>query len=104
LLTSDATSTLPASWEYLMPQKQEIMAGYIRESDQTLADSTTIESAAKAVREYGQRQGYIYPPHLEFKEAISAYQVPYFQRKRLMDMLEAARRKDFHVLVIPEVR
>jgi hypothetical protein len=99
-----SSTTLAASWEYLMPQKQEIMAGYIRESDETLADSTTIESAAQAVRDYGKRQGYIYPPHLEFKEAISAYQVPYFQRKRLMDMLEAAKRKEFHVLVIPEVR
>ncbi len=87
-----------------MPQKKEIMAGYIRESDERLADSTTIDSAAKAVREYGERQGYIYPPHLEFKEAISAYQVPYFQRKKLMEMLQAAKRKEFHVLVIPEVR
>jgi Recombinase/Resolvase, N terminal domain len=96
--------TSQASWEYLMPHKQEIMAGYIRESNETLADSTTIESAAQAVRDHGKRQGYIYPPHLEFKEAISAFQVPYFKRKRLMDMLEAAKRHEFHVLVIPEVR
>jgi DNA invertase Pin-like site-specific DNA recombinase len=87
-----------------MPPKKEIMAGYIRESDVNLADSTTIESAAHAVREYGARQGYIYPTHLEFKEAVSAYQIPYFQRKRLMDMLEAAKRREFTVLVITEVR
>jgi hypothetical protein len=88
-----------------MPQRKEIMAGYIRESDTSLVEgTTTMESAAQAVRAYGERQGYIYPPHLEFKEAISAYQVPYFQRKRLMDMLECAKRKEFHVLVIPEVR
>src|SRR5205823_12118120 len=99
-MVTQVKGTAQASWEYLMPQKKEIMAGYIRESDERLADSTTIESAAKAVRQYGERQGYLYPPHLEFKEAISAFQTPYFQRKRLMDMLEAAKRKEFHVLVI----
>src|SRR6266496_4599451 len=97
------TSTIPASWRQLMP-KRIIMAGYIRESDVNLADSTTIESAAKAVREYGERMGYIYPPHLEFKEAISAHDVPYYQRPRLMAMLKAAERNEFHVLVITEVR
>lgn len=85
--------------------RKEIMAGYIRESDTALVEgTTTMESAAKAVRDYGERQHYIYLPHLEFKEAISGYEVPYFKRKRLMDMLEAAKRHEFHVLVIPEVR
>lgn len=87
-----------------MPKRKEIMAGYIRESDVTLADSTTIESAAKAVRDYGEKEGYLYPSHLEFKEAISAYSVPYFKRPQLMNMLKAAERHEFTVLVITEVR
>ncbi|MGI9060867.1 MAG: recombinase family protein [Ktedonobacteraceae bacterium] len=84
--------------------KRIIMAGYIRESDINLADSTTIESAAKAVREYGEKMGYSYPPHLEYKEAISGHDVPYYQRPRLMDMLHACERGEFNVLVITEVR
>jgi hypothetical protein len=48
--------------------------------------------------------GYIYPTHLEFKEAISAHDVPYYQRPKLMAMLKAAERKEFHALVITEVR
>jgi hypothetical protein len=42
-----------------MPKRKERMAGYIRESDPALANSTTIESQAKAVREYAKKEGYI---------------------------------------------
>jgi site-specific DNA recombinase len=87
-----------------MPKRKERMAGYIRESDPSLADSTTIDSAAKAVRLYGQKEGYIYEPQHEYKEAISAYTVPYMERKKLLMMLEAAKRKEFDVLVVTEVR
>src|ERR1700730_17912118 len=87
-----------------MPKRKERMAGYIRESDETLADSTTIDSAAKAVREYGKKEGYIYEPQHEYKEAISAYMVPYMERERLLAMLEAAKRREFDVLVVVEVR
>jgi DNA invertase Pin-like site-specific DNA recombinase len=48
--------------------------------------------------------GYSYPAHLEFKEAISGHEVAYYQRPRLMDMLKAAERQEFQVLVITEVR
>jgi DNA invertase Pin-like site-specific DNA recombinase len=105
---TEPQSTAQISWEYLMPKKREIMAGYIRESDITLANSsTTIESAAKAIREYGKREGYIYNTALhEYKESISASVtgVPYFQRPKLMEMLKAAERGEFTVLVITEVR
>ncbi len=96
---------LSASWEYYMPKRKERMAGYIRESDPSLANSTTIESAAKAVREYGEKEGYIYdiPTH-EYKEAISAVTVPYTERQKLLKMLDAAKRKEFDVLVVTEVR
>ena len=80
------------------------MAGYIRESDPSLADSTTIESQAKAVFEHGQKEGYIYELNHEYREAISAYMVPYTEREKLLKMLDAAKRKEFDVLVVTEVR
>ena len=89
------SSTAHISWEYLMPKRKERMAGYIRESDPSLADSTTIDSAAQAVREYAKQQGYIYEPQHEYKEAISAYTVPYLEREKLVALLEAARRREF---------
>src|SRR5437764_9304132 len=87
-----------------MPKRKERMAGYIRESDPSLADSTTIESQAKLVRLYGENEGYIYEPQHEFKEAISAYMIPYMQRPKLLAMLRAAERHEFDVLVVSEVR
>src|SRR5450759_1665528 len=99
-----SNSTLPASREYFMPKRKERMAGYIRESDERLAESTTIDSAAKAVREYGEKQGYIYDVVHEYREAIGAYSVPYFQRSELMKALKAAERREFDVFVITEVR
>ncbi len=98
------SSVLLASWEYMMPKRKERMAGYIRESDISLANSTTIESAAKAVREYGEKEGYIYEPTLEFKEAISSVTVAYTEREKLIKMLDAAKRKEFDVLVVTEIR
>src|SRR6266568_7459926 len=96
-------STAQLSWEYFMPKRKERMALYIRESDPRLATSTTIESQAKLVREYGEKEGYMYDPELEFREAISAYEIPYMERERLQVMLDAARRKLFDVLVVSEI-
>jgi len=87
-----------------MPKRKERMAGYIRESDPSLADSTTIESQAKAVRAYGEKEHYMYEPQHEYKEAISAYQVPYMERPELLKMLKAAQRREFDVLVVTEIR
>ncbi len=87
-----------------MPARRERMALYIRESDPSLATSTTIESQAKVVREYGEKEGYIYNPELEFREAVSAYEVPYTERLELLKMLDAAKKKLFDVLCISEVR
>ncbi len=78
-----------------MPKRKERMAGYIRESDPSLADSTTIDSAAKAVRLYGQKEGYIYEPQHEYKEAISAYTVPYIMRKVRLPMVKRSLSKAF---------
>ncbi len=87
-----------------MPKRRERMALYIRESDPRLAESTTIESQAKLVREYGEKEGYIYDPELEFREAISAYEIPYMERERLQAMLDAGKKKLFDVLVVSEIR
>src|SRR6266566_5504655 len=99
------SSTAQFSWEYLMPKRKVRMAGYIRESDPSLADSITIESQAKAVRLYAEKEGYIYDVGVhEYKEAISAYLVPYMERPVLLKLLAAAKRKEFDVLVVLEVR
>ena len=50
------------SWEYYMPQRRERMAYYVRESDESLASSVTIDSQAKACLEYGEKQKYILEP------------------------------------------
>src|SRR5438067_12945325 len=97
-------STAQISWEYLMPQRKERMALYIRESDPRLADSVTIASQAKLVREYGEKEGYIYNPELDFREAVSAYEIPYTERKELLKMLDAGKKRLFDVLVVSEVR
>src|SRR5216683_1526532 len=99
------SSTAQFSWEYLhMPKRKERMAGYIRESDPSLANSTTIESQAKAVRQYSEKEHYIYEPQHEYREALSAYMIPYMERPQLLKMLKAAERKEFDVLVVNEVR
>src|SRR5260221_9724256 len=99
------SGTAPISWEYLMPKRKERMAGYIRESDPTLATSTTIESAAKAIADYGKEAGYIYEREkYEYREAISAYEVPWQKRNKLLAVLDAARRKEFDCLVVTEIR
>lgn len=87
-----------------MPKPKEIMAGYVRESNPGLAGSNTEESQAKALREYAKKEGYEYPLENEYKEAISAYLVDYTKRQRLMDMLTAAKKKQFTVLVVTELR
>jgi DNA invertase Pin-like site-specific DNA recombinase len=92
------------SWEYLMPKRKERMAGYIRESDPSLADSATIESQAKVVRLYGEKEGYLYDPVNEYREALSAYTIPYMERPKLLKLLAAAKRREFDVLVVSEVR
>jgi site-specific DNA recombinase len=102
--TDTPPSVLSASWEYLMPKRKERMLGYIRESDPTLADSETIRSQAAAVRAYAEKEGYSYSPDHEFKEAVSAYLVPYTQRPVLLDALAACKRGEVDVFVVTEIR
>jgi site-specific DNA recombinase len=88
-----------------MPQRKERAGRYIRESDERLvAGTTTMESQTKVVNEYCDSQRYICEPEHEWREAISAVEVPYMERKELLKMLAAAKRREFDVLVISEVR
>jgi DNA invertase Pin-like site-specific DNA recombinase len=88
-----------------MPKRKERAARYIRESDERLvAGTTTMESATKLVKDHCERQYYIYEPEHEWREAISSVEVPYMERPALLDMLAAAKRHEFDVLVVPEIR
>ncbi len=83
-----------------MPKKKERMAGYVRFSDPSIPlDDGVMESQARAIREYGEKEGYMYDiSKHEYREAISAYTVPYIERKTLLEVLEAAKRREFDVL------
>jgi site-specific DNA recombinase len=97
-------STAQISWEYLMPKPREIAARYIRESDPTMGESSTMESQAKYVSQHCQKEGYLMPPEFEFREAISGYNVSYMQRPELLRLLEAVKKGLVNVVVISEVR
>jgi site-specific DNA recombinase len=87
-----------------MPKPKEIAARYIRESDPTLADSTTIDSQAKLVLQHCQKEGYLTPPEYEFREAVSAYNTPHLERKELIKLLDVVKKGLVNVVVISEVR
>ena len=88
-----------------MPQRRERAALYVRESDVTLAmDSTTIESAVKALLDHCQKKGYDVDPSHIYREAISGYHVYYFDRPELMRALKAVQRHEFDVLLVTEIR
>ncbi|HEX6553757.1 MAG TPA: recombinase family protein [Ktedonobacteraceae bacterium] len=87
-----------------MPKRRIRAAGYIRESDERLVDSTTIESAAAAIRQHCEQMGYEYYQEHEYKEAISAYTTRYTERERMRDLLDAAKRHEFDVVVVTEIR
>jgi len=88
-----------------MPKRHERVARYMRESDERLvAGTTTMESQIQVVNNYCASQGYICEPEHEWKEAISSVEVPYMERKELLAMLAAAKRHEFDVLVVSEIR
>ena len=100
-----SVSTARVSWEYLMPQRKERAGRYIRESDPRLvAGTTTMESQTSAVNSYCERERYICEPQHEWREAISAVEIPYMERKGLLAMLAAAKRREFDVLIVSEIR
>jgi DNA invertase Pin-like site-specific DNA recombinase len=91
--------------EYLMPERKKRAAIYVRESDISLAmDSTTMESAVKALLERAEQRGYIVYPENIYKEAISGYHTYYFDRPELMRMLKDSSENQFDVLLVTEIR
>lgn len=87
-----------------MPKKRLRAAGYARCSDENLHDSATLESQANAIREYCRRQGYeLIETHM-YTEAISAYYKDYTERPKMLELIQAAKRQEFDVVVCTEVR
>jgi site-specific DNA recombinase len=87
-----------------MSHRRERMGIFTRESDPRVASSITMESAARIAREHGERQGYLYDSACDWREAVSSVEVPYMKRQQLQAMLAAAKRKQFDVLVVSEIR
>ncbi len=86
-----------------MPTKRIIRAaGYPRVSDPNKKDSTTLESQAKEIRAYCEKQGYELSEVHMYPEAHTAYMLPYRDRPQLMKLLDAARRHEFDVVVVTE--
>src|SRR5256885_2283675 len=87
-----------------IPKKRIRAAGYPRCSDANLKDSPTLESQAKAIREHCCKEGYELTEDHMYPEAMTAYLVNYTERPQLMKLLAAAKRKEFDVLVVTEIR
>jgi site-specific DNA recombinase len=85
-----------------MTRKKIRAAGYPRVSDENLKDSPTLDSQEKDIRrhiaahEYDLSEDHMYP------EAMTAYYKPFRERPQLMKLLDAARRKEFDVVVVTE--
>jgi DNA invertase Pin-like site-specific DNA recombinase len=89
--------------EYLNMRKKRIRAaGYPRVSDESLHDSKTLESQEKDIRRHIERQGYELTEDHMYPEAMTAYMKPFREREVFMKMLDAARRREFDVLVVTE--
>ncbi len=98
-----ATSLYALEMEFLGMNKTRIRAaGYPRVSDEGLADSKTLESQEKEIREYIAKMRYELTEDRMYPEAKSAYLVPFRQRKRFVELLEAAKRGEFDVVVVTE--
>lgn len=99
------SSTILASMEYLMPQRRQRAAIYVRESDTNLAmDSTTVESATKALLNHAAKNNYDVSPEHVFKEAISGFYVYYFDRPELMKLLKLVEQKRIDIVLVTEIR
>src|SRR6266446_5359093 len=77
-------------------------AGYPRVSDIGLKESKTLESQENAIRGYINQQGYDFTEDHMYPEAETAYLKPFRERGQLMRLLDAARRREFDVVVVTE--
>lgn len=83
-------------------KRKERAAGYPRVSDESLKDSPTLESQEKAIREYIEKHGYDFEEKHMYPEAMTAYLKPYHERPIFMEVVSAAKRREFDVLVVTE--
>jgi site-specific DNA recombinase len=96
------TSTAQISWEYMRMKRKERAAGYPRVSDENLKDSPTLDSQEKAIREYIEQHGYDFEEKHMYPEAMTAYLKPYHERPIFMEVITAAKRREYDVLVVTE--
>ncbi len=83
-------------------KRKERAAGYPRVSDENLKDSPTLDSQEKAIREYIEKHGYDFEEKHMYPEAMTAYIKLYHERSVFMEMISAAKRREFDVLVVTE--
>lgn len=101
--TDDPASSMPYSLEFLgMTRKRTRAAGYPRVSDENLKDSKTLESQGKEIRRHTATHDYDLTEDHMYPEAMTAYYKPFRERPQLMKLLDAARRKEFDVVVVTE--
>ncbi len=102
--SSSHASTAQISWEYLgMPQKKPYVrvVGYPRVSDDSIKiDSGTLESQAKAIRLYCDKQGFTLLDTLP--EAMTAYMKPFRERPQFMKVMDMARKGLIDAVVVTE--
>jgi site-specific DNA recombinase len=88
--------------EFLGMKSHVIYAGYPRVSDPGLKDSKTLESQEAEIKRYIVAQGGEVSEDLLFPEAMTAYNLPFRERKEFMKIIDAAKRGIFQVLVVTE--
>ena len=88
--------------EYLGMSTVVRAALFVRESDKNLKDSPTMESQVEDGRRYCQLKGYKLLEVNIYREAESAFYLPYHKREPLMQMLSDAHKKKFDVVVATE--
>src|SRR5258708_37838912 len=77
-------------------------AGYPRVSDPSKKDSATLDSQEDDIRDYIAKKKYELLEEHMYPEAFTAYMLPFNERKVFMRLLEAAKRREFDVLVVTE--
>ena len=77
-------------------------AGYPRVSNENLKDSPTLDSQEQAIRAYAAQEGFMLEDEHVYPEAHTAYMKPFRERPQFMQLLAAARRHEFDVVIVNE--
>src|SRR5260221_1444776 len=92
-----------AACEEIYPMRKHIIyAAYVRESDQSLEFSATMDSQKQAIRDFCAKNGWELSEDLIYTEALSSTKLSYRQRPKVLEALDAAKRGVFHVLLVNE--